>query len=79
MAIFIVCLGLFGLVSFSIVQRFKEIGIRKINGAKAYEILELLNRSYIKWVLIAFIIACPIALYTMNRWLQNFAYKTEIS
>jgi len=45
MAIFIACLGLFGLVSFSIVQRFKEIGIRKINGAKAYEILELLNRS----------------------------------
>ena len=45
MAIFIACLGLFGLVSFSIVQRFKEIGIRGINGAKAYEILELLNRS----------------------------------
>jgi putative ABC transport system permease protein len=79
LAIFIACLGLFGLVSFSIGQRIKEIGIRKVNGAKAIEIVFLLNQSFIIWVIVAFIIACPIALYAMKKWLQNYSYRTEIN
>lgn len=77
---FIVCiLGLFGLASFIAKQRTKEIGIRKVNGAKIHEVLTMLNVDFIKWVIIAFIIACPIAYYSMDKWLENFAYKTEIS
>jgi putative ABC transport system permease protein len=57
----------------------KEIGIRKVNGAKTSEILALLNKDFIKWVAIAFVIACPIAYYAMNLWLENFAYKTTLS
>ncbi|MBK7133607.1 MAG: ABC transporter permease [Bacteroidales bacterium] len=79
LAIFIACLGLFGLVSFSIEQRIKEIGIRKVNGARALEIVVLLNKSVIIPVLVAFIIACPVALYAMKEWLQNFSYRTEIN
>ncbi len=78
LAIFIACLGLFGLVSFSIDQRIKEIGIRKVNGARAIELVVLLNKSFIIPVLVAFIIACPIALYAMKKWLQNYSYRTEI-
>jgi putative ABC transport system permease protein len=59
--------------------RTKEIGIRKVNGAKTYEILIMLNAGLLKWVIVAFIIACPIAWYTMKLWLQNFAYKMELS
>ena len=75
-------LSLMGLVNISILktnQRTKEIGIRKVNGAKIGEILTLLNKSFIKWIVIAFVIACPIAWYAMHKWLENFAYKTEIS
>ena len=57
----------------------KEIGIRKVNGAKVLEILSLLNLGFIKWVAIAFAIACPIAWFTLNKWLENFAYKTTLS
>jgi putative ABC transport system permease protein len=77
-AILIACLGLFGLVSFSTQRRNKEIGIRKINGAKISEIIVLLNRDFVIRVSIAFIIAIPIAWYAMNKWLQSFAYKTEL-
>ncbi|PKQ62598.1 hypothetical protein BZG02_12840 [Labilibaculum filiforme] len=59
--------------------RTKEIGIRKVNGAKTYEIIKMLNKEFAKWVTIAFIIACPIAYYAMSKWLENFAYKTELS
>ena len=79
LAIFIACLGLFGLVSFSIEKRIKEIGIRKVNGARAIEIVVLLNKSFIIPVLVAFIIACPVALYAMKKWLQNFSYRTDIN
>ena len=79
LAVFIACLGLFGLISYSTVQRKKEIGIRKINGAKIAEILSMLNKDFIKWVAIAFVVACPIAYYAMNKWLENFAYKTALS
>ena len=79
MAIAIACLGLFGLVLFTVDQRKKEIGIRKVNGARTSEIMVLLNNNYIRWIAIAFIIASPIAYYAMQKWLQNFAYKTELS
>ncbi len=79
LAIIISCLGILGLAEFSIIKRTKEIGIRKVNGAKISEILILLNRDFVKWVAIAFIIATPIAWYAMHKWLENFAYKTELS
>jgi putative ABC transport system permease protein len=78
-AIIIACLGLFGLVLNSTQQHSKEIGIRKINEAKISEILIILNKDFIKWIVISFVIACPIALYAMHKWLNNFAYKTELS
>lgn len=78
-AIIIACLGLFGLALNSTQQRVKEISIRKINGAKISEILIMLNKNIIKWIVIAFVIACPIAWYAMHEWLNNFAYKTELS
>ena len=75
LAIIISCLGLIGLSSFMTERRTKEIGIRKVNGAKSVEIFSLLSREYIIWVMISIIIACPIAWYAMNKWLQNFAYR----
>ncbi len=79
LAIFISCLGLLGLISFITEIRTKEIGIRKVNGAKISEILTMLNRDFAKWVAIAFVIAVPIAWYAMTKWLENFAYKTALS
>jgi len=79
LVIFIACLGLYGLTAFTIEQKNKEIGIRKVNGAKVSEILTMLNKDFIKWVAIAFVIAAPIAYYAMNKWLENFAYKTTLS
>src|SRR5664280_1507174 len=64
--------------SFMTERRTKEIGIRKINGAKSIEIFSLLSREYIIWVMISIIIACPIAWYVMHKWLQNFAYRIDI-
>ncbi len=78
-SVIIACFGLLGLVSFAAVRRRKEIGIRKVNGAKISEILTMLNKDFIKWVAIAFVIATPIAYYTMHKWLENFAYKTNLS
>lgn len=78
-AIIIACLGLFGVALNSTQQRVKEISIRKINGAKISDILIMLNKKFIKWIVIAFVIACPIAWYAMSEWLNNFAYKTELS
>ncbi len=77
-AIFIACIGLFGLSVFAIERKRKEIGIRKVNGSKVSQILAMLNKDFIKWVLISFVLASPIAWYAMNRWLQNFAYKTTL-
>ncbi|TKG94044.1 FtsX-like permease family protein [Puteibacter caeruleilacunae] len=78
-ALLLTSLGLFAMVHFISEQRTKEIGIRKVNGAKISEILAMLNKDFIKWVAIAFVLACPIAYYAMNKWLENFAYKTELS
>jgi putative ABC transport system permease protein len=79
LAIFISCLGLLGLSSYSTIQRTKEIGVRKILGASVSSIVNLLSTEFIKLVLIAFIIAVPIAWLGMNKWLQDFAYRTNIS
>jgi putative ABC transport system permease protein len=78
-AILIGSLGLYGLISFITNQKIKEIGIRKVNGAKISEVVVMLNRDFVKWVAIAFIIATPIAYYAMHKWLESFAYKTELS
>ena len=78
-AILISCFGLLGTVLNTTVERTKEIGIRKVNGAKSHEIIAMLNSNFIKWVGLAFLIASPVAWYAMNQWLQNFAYKTELS
>jgi putative ABC transport system permease protein len=78
-AIAIASLGLFGLSLFMGRQRTKEIGIRKVNGARISELLVMLNKDFVKWVAIAFVIATPIAWYAMHHWLENFAYKTELS
>jgi len=79
LAIIIACLGLSGLSIYSIARRTREIGIRKSNGAGTYQVMVLLNKDFVIWVVIAFIVACPIAWFAMNKWLQNFAYKTEMS
>ena len=73
------CIGLYSLARFAINNRTKEIGIRKVNGAKTTEVLAMLNKDFLKGVAIAFVIACPIAWYAMNKWLENFAYKTNLS
>jgi putative ABC transport system permease protein len=78
-SVFIACLGLFGMISFTSERRKKEIGIRKANGASAVNILMLLNKGIVKWVGIATIIASPIAYYATSKWLENFAYRTSIS
>jgi len=78
LALFIACLGLFGLASFSTIQRTKEIGIRKVVGASVSEIVSMLTKQFTKWVFIAIVIAWPISYFAMNKWLQTFAYKTNI-
>jgi putative ABC transport system permease protein len=77
-AIFIACLGLFGLASFTSEQRSKEIGVRKVLGASVPGIVVLLSKEFTKWVIIANIIAWPIAYLFINNWLQEFAYRTNI-
>ncbi|HEX2968108.1 MAG TPA: ABC transporter permease [Bacteroidales bacterium] len=79
LAIFIAGIGLLGISIFSSERRIKEIGIRKVNGAGTAEIVSMLNSDVLPWILVSFIIACPISLYAMNIWLQSFAYKTTIS
>ena len=72
-------IGLFAMISFKLKIRTKEIGIRKVNGATVLEIVNMLNLDFVKWILIAFAIASPIAYYSINEWLDNFAYKTQLS
>ena len=79
MAVFIACLGLFGLASFVAEQRTKEIGIRKVLGSSTVSIIALLNREFLRWVLIANLIAWPVAYFVMLQWIQKFAYRTKIT
>jgi putative ABC transport system permease protein len=79
LAIFIACLGLFGLAAFTTERRTREIGIRKAMGASIANIVFLLSREFTKWILLANIVAWPVAYYFLNKWLQDFAYRIEIS
>jgi putative ABC transport system permease protein len=78
LAIIIACLGLSGLSAYSISRRTKEIGIRKSNGARNIQVIYLLNRDFLKWVIVSIIIAVPVAWWAMGSWLENFPYRTEI-
>lgn len=78
-ALLISAIGLFTIALYDTQRRIKEIGIRKVNGATIYEILFMLNKDFIKWVFIAFVIACPISYYAMSKWLESFAYKTNLN
>jgi putative ABC transport system permease protein len=77
-SIFITMFGLIGMSLFKAGRKTKEIGIRKVNGASTREILLLLNKDFTKWALIAFLLAVPISYYALNRWLEGFAYKTQL-
>jgi putative ABC transport system permease protein len=79
LALFIACLGLLGLAAFVTERCTKEIGIRKVLGASVGEIVALLSKEFVKWVLVANVLAWPLAYYVMNKWLQNFAYRAGIS
>ena len=79
LAIFISCLGLFGLTTYTAEQRTKEIGIRKVLGASVATIVFMLSKEFTKWVIIANIIAWPLAYYSMNKWLQDFAYRANFN
>ena len=79
LAIFIACLGLFGLASFTSEQKTKEIGIRKVLGSSVTGILKLLSKEYLLLILISNLIAWPAAYFLMNKWLQDFAYRIEIN
>lgn len=78
-AILIGCLGLYGLVAFTAMQRTKEVGIRKVLGASVSNIVSLFSKDFIKLVLLANVIAWPLAYYAMNQWLENFAYRIEVN
>jgi putative ABC transport system permease protein len=79
LAILIAFMGLFALTSFETERLTKQIGIRKVNGASAFDILYMLLGRFTKWLVISILIACPLAFYAMNRWLQQFAYQTDMS
>ena len=73
------CLGIIGIVAYTARKRSKEIGIRKVNGAQSGQIIAMLSRDYFWWIIISFAIACPVAYFLMQRWLQGFAYKTTLT
>jgi putative ABC transport system permease protein len=78
-SIIISCVGLYAISYFTIIRKTKEIGIRKVNGATISELMQMLNLDFLKWVIVAFLIATPVAYFAMSKWLENFAYKTELS
>ncbi len=79
LGVFIACLGLFGLASFTAEQKTKEIGVRKVLGAKVSEIVLLFSKEIVKWVLLANVVAWPVAYFVMTMWLENFAYRIKVS
>ena len=78
LSIIISVMGIFAMAVYYNQQKIKEIGVRKVNGATVFQIVKMLNGDFIKWVAIAFVIACPIAYYAMNKWLQEFPYKITL-
>ena len=78
LSIFISCLGLFGLAAFTAKQKTKEIGIRKVLGASVQGIVTLTTKEFIKWIVLAHLIAWPIAYFLMNQWLRDYAYRVSI-
>lgn len=78
LSIIISSMGIFAMALYYIQRKVKEIGIRKINGAKVVQVMVMLNKEFMNWVVVAFLIACPVAGYAMHKWLQNFAYRTEL-
>lgn len=79
LAIFICCLGLAGLASFTIEKRFREIGVRKVLGASIQQLLMLISKEFLKLVVIAFVIAVPLTYWLMSNWLENYKYRVSIS
>ena len=79
LAVLIACVGLFGLVAYSTIQRSKEISIRKVLGATSRDIILILSRDFLGLVMIASLIAFPLAWWAMHKWLQDFAYRVNIS
>jgi putative ABC transport system permease protein len=79
MSLLISCIGLFGLVLFTTERRIKEIGIRKVVGSTTGRIVTEFNLDFIKWILVSFVIACPVVIYSMHKWLENFAYRINLS
>ncbi len=79
LALFIACLGLFGLAAFTAEQRTKEIGVRKVLGASVGGIVVLLSKDFVKLVGLAFVLAAPVAYFVMGRWLEDFAYRIDMS
>ena len=79
LAVLIACLGLFGLASFTAERRTKEIGLRKVLGASTAKIVVLVSTDFIKLVVIAFVVAAPVAYLVMNRWLESFAHRVDVS
>jgi len=78
-ALFLAFMGLYAISHFATERRIKEIGVRKVNGARVAEILLLLNRDFIRWIVISIVLATPVTWYVLHKWLSNFAYKTELS
>jgi len=79
LALFITCMGLFGMASFSAEQRTKEIGIRKVFGASIPSIFFLLSKQFSKWVIAANVVAWPVAYFVMSKWLSGFAFRTSLN
>lgn len=78
LAILLSAMGILAMATYFIQQRIKEIGIRRVNGATVQEILQMLMNNFIKWIVLAFFIACPVGYYVMNRWLSDFIYRTSL-
>jgi putative ABC transport system permease protein len=78
-SLFISCIGLFGLVLFTVDRRIKEIGLRKVAGSTSFGIVKMLNIEYIKWILVSFVISCPLIAFFTHKWLETFAYRINLS
>ena len=79
LAIFIACIGLYGLTAFMLERKIKDIGIHKVLGANVVKIVFMLSKKYLLWIAISNVIAFPVVYYFMNKWLRDFAYRIEIS